>query len=102
VQEDGDVLDGIAADALERAGAAGGLAVGALEPLPAAVRRRVIRGWLQAGGAVRLTARQILGVDALVTEWHGQGGVAVGGDLPGQRLFAGRRDGVLTLYREPL
>jgi tRNA(Ile)-lysidine synthase len=103
LQEDGDVLDGIAARALADARAAGaGLPVDALTPLPDAVRRRVIRGWLQSGGAVRLTAKQILGVDALVTSWRGQGGVAVGSELSGQRLVAGRRNGVLTLSREPV
>ena len=83
LQEDGDVLDGIAARALADARAGGaGLPVDALTPLPDAVRRRVIRGWLQSGGAVRLTAKQILGVDALVTSWRGQGGVAVGMSCP--------------------
>ena len=41
-------------------------------------------------------------LSALVTAWRGQGGVAVGSELSGQRLFAGRRDGVLTMYRQPL
>ncbi|HET6735608.1 MAG TPA: hypothetical protein VFH65_23360, partial [Mycobacterium sp.] len=48
----------------------------------------------KAGG---LTDRQIRGVDALVTGWRGQGGVAVGSSLPAQRLVAGRHDGALTL-----
>ena len=38
----------------------------------------------------------------LVTAWRGQGGVAVGSPLRSQRLIAGRRDGVLTLHREPV
>ncbi len=66
------------------------------------MRRRVIRGWLMAGGATGLTDKQIRGVDLLVTTWRGQGGVAVGSDLRGERLIAGRRDGVLTLRREPV
>ncbi|REO50370.1 tRNA(Ile)-lysidine synthetase, partial [Mycobacterium tuberculosis] len=74
----------------------------ALTALPDAVRRRVIRGWLLAGGATGLTDRQIRGVDRLVTAWRGQGGVAVGSTLRGQRLVAGRRDGVLVLRREPV
>ena len=41
-------------------------------------RRRVIRGWLLAGGQRELTDKQIRGVDTLVTSWRGQGGVAVG------------------------
>jgi tRNA(Ile)-lysidine synthase len=70
--------------------------------LPDPVRRRVIRGWLLAGGATGLTDKQIRGVDALVTAWRGQGGVAVGSALRGERLIAGRRDGVLTMWREPV
>jgi tRNA(Ile)-lysidine synthase len=49
-----------------------------------------------------LTDKQIRGVDTLVTAWRGQGGVAVGSALRNERLMAGRRDGVLTLWREPV
>ena len=62
----------------------------------------MIRGWLLAGGASGLTDKQIRGVDTLVTAWRGQGGVAVGSPLRSQRLFAGRRDGMLTLHSEPV
>jgi tRNA(Ile)-lysidine synthase len=102
LQDDGDVLDGLALRVLVEGRSGATLPVAVLSPLPAALRRRVIRGWLLDGGAVRLTAKQITGVDALVTSWRGQGGVAVGSELPGQRLFAGRRDGALLLYREPV
>lgn len=102
LQQDGEVLDELAERALADGRCGDGLPVSALTPLPDAVRRRVIRGWLLGGGAVRLTAKQIVGVDALVTAWRGQGGVAVGSRLVGQRLFAGRRDGVLVLSREPI
>ncbi len=105
LRSDGDLLDALADQALagSRAAAGGpGLPVAALTALPEPIRLRVIRGWLRAGGAVRLTAKQILAVDTLVVAWKGQGGVAVGSELAGQRLFAGRHDGVLTLYSEPL
>jgi tRNA(Ile)-lysidine synthase len=104
LQDDGDTLDDMAARTLAAAQPqpAGDLPIEALTSLAGAVRRRVIRAWLASGGAVRLTAKQILGVDALVTSWRGQGGVAVGSELSGQRLVAGRRNGMLTLYREPL
>jgi tRNA(Ile)-lysidine synthase len=104
LQSDGDALDDVAARTLAaaRLQPAGDLPIEALTSLAPAVRHRVIRAWLRSGGAVRLTAKQILGVDALVTSWRGQGGVAVGSELSGQRLVAGRRNGVLTLHRESL
>jgi len=101
LREDTDTLDAIAADALAAAGGPAGLDTARLAGLPAAVRRRVIRGWLLAGGARGLTDKQIRGVDALVTAWRGQGGVAVPSALRNQRLIAARRDGMLTLSTEP-
>ncbi len=102
LREDTDTLDDVAQRALAEMGAAGGLDVARLATLSEAVRRRVIRGWLLAGGASGLTDKQIRGVDTLVTAWRGQGGVAVGSALRSRRLIAGRRDGMLTLYTEPV
>jgi tRNA(Ile)-lysidine synthase len=102
LQEDAEVLDTLASQSLAAATAADGLDTAALKPLPAAIRRRVIRGWLLAAGANALTDKQLRAVDALVTDWHGQGGVAVGAGLPRQRLFAERRQGSLTVRREPV
>lgn len=101
VREDGDALDGTATRILAELGG-GDLPVAAVDSLPTAVRRRVIRGWLLAGGACALTDKHIRAVDALVADWRGQGGVAVPGGLTRERLFAGRRRDVLTLYREPV
>jgi tRNA(Ile)-lysidine synthase len=102
LREDTDALDDQAAAALPELESDAGLDVAGLATLPGAVRRRVIRGWLLAGGATGLTDKHIRGVDTLVTAWRGQGGVAVGSSFPGQRLFAGRRDGRLLLTREPV
>lgn len=102
LREDTELIDAIAADALAEVSTATGLDTAALAALPAAVRRRVIRGWLLAGGAIGLTDKQIRGVDSLVTAWRGQGGVAVGSGLRRQRLVAGRRDGALTLRPEAI
>jgi tRNA(Ile)-lysidine synthase len=65
------------------ADADGSLDVAALAPLPPAVRRRVLRlASLQAGiPAGSLAAVHLLAIDALVTDWHGQGSVS----LPGAR-----------------
>lgn len=102
LREDIDGLDGLAAIALRELQSDGELDVAEVAALPVAVRRRVIRGWLLAGGATGLTDKHIRGVDTLVTDWRGQGGVAVGSALRGQRLFAGRRDGRLLLTRQPV
>jgi tRNA(Ile)-lysidine synthase len=102
LREDTDTLDELARQALAEAGAGGGLDTAGLAALPEAVRRRVIRGWLLAGGASGLTDKQIRGVDTLVTAWRGQGGVAVASPLRSQRLIAGRRDEMLTLHIEPV
>lgn len=101
LREDTDALDAIAGELLAT-GTAADLDVAPVAELAAAVRRRVIRGWLLAGGASGLTDQQIRAVDRLVTDWRGRGGVAVGSSLRNHRLFAERRAGVLTLRREPV
>lgn len=102
LREDTELIDTLAEQALATASTGDDLDTRALTGLPAPVRRRAIRGWLLAGGATGLTDKQIRGVDKLVTAWRGQGGVAVGSALRGQRLVAGRRDGMLTLRPEPV
>jgi tRNA(Ile)-lysidine synthase len=102
LREDTDALDELADRALADIASGADLDTRGLAELPTALRRRVIRGWLLAGGATGLTDKQIRGVDTLVTAWRGQGGVAVGSQLRSQRLIAGRRDGMLTLRTEPV
>jgi tRNA(Ile)-lysidine synthase len=102
LREDTDSLDDQATRASAAVAAEDGLVTARLAELPTAVRRRVIRGWLLTSGASDHTDAQIRGVDRLVTDWRGQGGVAVGSPLRNERLFAGRRGGVLLAYREPV
>lgn len=102
LRADTDALDELARQALIEAGVDAGLDTSRLAGLPEAIRLRVIRGWLLAGGASGLTAKHIRGVDTLVMAWRGQGGVAVGSPLRNQRLIATRRDGVLSLHTEPV
>lgn len=102
LREDTDALDALADYRLTAARRDDGLDIAAITDLPAALRRRVIRRWLLDGGAIGLTDVQIRAVDALVTDWRGQGGVAVGSDVPLTRVFAERRGPVLTLRREPV
>ena len=102
LREDCDALDDLAGASLDAALTDRALEVRGVAGLPDALRRRVIRGWLLAAGATDLTDNQIRRVDDLVTNWHGQGGVAVGSSLRNQRLVAGRADGRLRVHREPV
>lgn len=88
-RDDADALDLWAATSYRTlADADGSLGVDALAALPAAVRRRVLRlAAVSAGcptGAV--SSAQLTAIDALITEWHGQGPVS----LPGGRVAARR------------
>ncbi|HEX7323302.1 MAG TPA: tRNA lysidine(34) synthetase TilS [Mycobacterium sp.] len=102
LRENTELIDSLAAEALPGVAVGDGLSAAALAGLPGPVRRAVIRGWLLAGGARGLTDEQIRRAESLVTGWHGQGGVAVGSALRGQRLVAGRADGLLRLRCEPM
>jgi tRNA(Ile)-lysidine synthase len=92
LREDLDALDDLAAAELARFAGPAGLPVGDLAALPAALRRRVLRGWLRGGGVPDLQAVHLAAVDALVAAWRGQGPVA----LPG-RAEALRASGRLVL-----
>lgn len=100
LRENTELIDALAAHAVPDATADPDTAT--LAALPGPVRRAVLRRWLLAGGGRGLTDLQIRAVDRLVTDWRGQGGVAVGSDLRGERLFAVRGDGLLRLRREPV
>ena len=92
----------MAGDALMASESAGALAVDDIAPLPVALRRRVIRGWLLDCGATDLSDRQLRRIDDLVTSWRGQGGVAVGCARLNTRLFAERRGRRLVVRFEPV
>lgn len=102
LREDTDALDSLAREDLASAGTEGALTIAAIGHLPTALRRRVIREWLLAGGATGLTDVQLRGVDALITAWRGQGGVAVGSARANTRLFTERHGGTLALRFEPV
>jgi tRNA(Ile)-lysidine synthase len=79
LREDLDALDDLADAHLRRLSDGEGLPAVEVAELPAALRRRVLRGWLLACAVPDLRAVQLAAVDALLTRWRGQGRV----DLPG-------------------
>lgn len=97
LRDDGAVLDDLAHRTLAAATVGDEVVVTSLLQAPHAVRRRAVRLWLLAGGAKALTDKHIRGVDELLTDWRGQGGVAVPGGAPGVRLVASRTHGRLTM-----
>ncbi|MEV5647608.1 tRNA lysidine(34) synthetase TilS [Nocardia sp. NPDC052254] len=97
LRDDGEILDSIADRLLSEARDGSSLSVEILATAPGAIRRRVLRAWLIEGGAKAVTDKHLRAVDTLITDWRGQGGVAVGGGMPGTRLVARREHGRLTL-----
>ena len=93
LREDLDALDELAADVAGTAVRDHVVDAVALAAYPAAVRTRVLRGWLRPAGAAP-TAAHLRALDALVADWRGQGGVA----LP-SKLVAVRASGKLRLTR---
>ena len=92
LREDLDLLDDLARAELDRLADGTGLPAREVAVLPDALRRRVLRSWLRAGGVPDLQAVHLAAVDALLTDWRGQGRV----DLPGGAGVV-RASGTLTL-----
>lgn len=67
-----------------------------LAVLPEPKRRRAIAAWLREEG-IEVTREAVRGIDALCTQWHGQGPVAVRGEKKGTRLEVARVGGKLSL-----
>jgi tRNA(Ile)-lysidine synthase len=91
-------LDAVAAAGLESVRAEAGLSVTALEPMPDAIRTRVLRLAALEAGAVgaELFWTHVLEIDRLLTGWHGQKWV----DLPGH-LRVVRHEGLLSFEPNP-
>ena len=74
LRDDADALDKLAADFWKEDDS---LSIEALEALPRAIRTRVLRLALFEKGVMQLTADQIGQVDALISNWKGQGEVSL-------------------------
>lgn len=93
VRDDADALDAMADAVPVEAG--GAVEVAVLEALPRAVRTRVLRGLaISAGSDPRaLTFEHVAAMDALLTQWRGQGPL----DLP-SGVRAERAHGRITVH----
>lgn len=94
-REDSQALDSLATEVFSAIADPTSIDIELLEPLPGAVRKRVIRTALASLGASRVSAEQLGWVDALISQWHGQKEVA----LPAG-VTARRESGRLALSKE--
>ncbi|WOC11840.1 tRNA lysidine(34) synthetase TilS [Gordonia sp. MP11Mi] len=99
LSDDSDALDAIAARTFAQATTGQGLALDALVDIDPAIRTRVVRLWLQAIDVDAPAHRVVSTVDALVSDWHGQGPIAVGGDER-SRVVVTRQGRELLVQRE--
>ncbi|RRO17249.1 tRNA lysidine(34) synthetase TilS [Saccharopolyspora rhizosphaerae] len=99
LREDCDALEEVAETELSRVRADHGLDCAELRPLPAAVRRRVLRDWLAEEGVPEMTDAHLRAADGLVADWRGQGGPALPGDFVLRRAHGRLR--VETAGRKP-
>jgi tRNA(Ile)-lysidine synthase len=87
LRDDADLLEALAADLLVAARTDDGLDVRVLADAPAALRTRALRAAAIAAGspAGALLRAHVTAVDALVTDWHGQGAAALPGGVAATR-----------------
>ena len=91
LREDADALDLLAARYLQERTAQEALSVAELEKLPKAVRIRALRTLIYRAGAPEgsISADHTAHVEALVSDWHGQGSISLPGGVKVGR-FSGR------------
>ena len=87
LRDDADALDQWSEEAFEEL-APDSMEIAALEALPRAIRTRVMRKAIYLAGAPSgsLTAEHIEAVEALVTDWKGQGPVSLPGGVTAARI----------------
>lgn len=93
LRDDTQVLDELAASALDRTDLAGALRIDRVPAQPA-LRRRVLRNWLLAHGSPEPAYQHVKAVESLVTDWRGQKWI----DVPG--LKVGRSNDRLTVMTD--
>lgn len=84
-REDSDALDTLTDEIFATIADPSSIEISLLEPLPSAVRKRVIRRALARVGVARVTSEQLNWVDGLVSQWRGQGEVALPAGVTARR-----------------
>lgn len=84
-REDSDALDALTDEIFATIADPSSMEIALLEPLPSAVRKRVIRRALALLGVSRVSAEQLGWVDALVSQWRGQREVALPAGVTARR-----------------
>jgi tRNA(Ile)-lysidine synthase len=79
VRSDADLLDRLAVELFEQARRGAEIDCQVLAGADPALRTRALKSWLTEVGATETTHERVLAVDALITDWHGQGEI----HLPG-------------------
>jgi tRNA(Ile)-lysidine synthase len=77
------------------------LSIEILATAPPALRRRAVRAWLADQGVTGLVNAHLQAIDELVSNWHGQGAVAVTGGSRSHRLVVTREHGTLAVRAQP-
>ena len=95
IAADNNALDALASTALATARTAVGLSVAGVAGLSRAVRTRVLHAWARELGATggALSHRHVAALDALITDWHGQGPA----HLPGGIVVARERGALVRV-----
>ena len=90
---DADLIDRLAAELRTEARRGSDLDCLMLTGADPALRGRVLKAWLTEAGAVETPYERVRAVDALITDWHGQGDVQLAG------LSVRRQSGVLVALK---
>jgi tRNA(Ile)-lysidine synthase len=96
LRDDLDALDEAARQVLAGTGT---LPLERVADLPRALRTRVLRRWTAELGAAPLSAERTAALDALITDWHGQGPIELPGGVAVRRT-SGRLEAYPNSRRE--
>lgn len=84
LQEVSDLVDALATKLLDEAASGNSLEISAVAAAPDAVRRQALHIMAKRSGAIGVSRQQVLAIDSLITNWHGQISVSLAGITVGR------------------